>query len=331
MLLMTEPRSPPEFWSFPGRPTRRIPDLAHPDGSGWREHPLAPVVDALLSERGLDEWDIDLFADNRMLYVITAAWPHEFKAGTGRIDSREMSSVLSPDLDHLVAWRRRDAMVAAAFDANDAGPWITPPSRAACGHVGSKPEGTLGDALPLWAVVASTALLGHLQRVGMSPLQALRHACAQPSDPDNSATWATIGGMQIHFEAGRLHAREITRGNVVDDWYGLTLNLAGQHLPDTIMAAAVGRRLGDIVEFQDPPSLLDGLDPVITKVEQVKSYWANAMATGLLVTVEMGTERLGDIPMPALAAVGDKQSIIPRSEKPWLTTREGAPSWGERQ
>lgn len=326
MILVTESLGKPAFWSFPGRPARRE-RRSDTDTPHWRNHPLAPAVDALLVERGLDEWDIELFVDRHILYAITGCWPYELVAGQGDTDGTDVAAVLSPDLDHLVAWRRRDAMIAATIGTLDeGGPWVAPATREAPGHVGAAPGAEFADAVPLWAVTASTALLGHLARIGVTPLEALRLACARPCNPDNSYTWPDLDGVYIHYEYGRLHGREFIgkytidggRIHTVDDFYGMTVNLADRTLPAAVRAGAIGRRLGELGTFPTQPALLAGLDPVMTEVDEVGSLLTKAMAAGLLVGLEVDTETLADVPAAALAALGDMRQRVPRSEKPWL-------------
>jgi hypothetical protein len=186
------------------------------------------------------------------------------------------------------------------------------------GHVGPAPGVDFVDAVPLWAITSSTALLEHLARFGVTPLDALRRACARPSDPGDAHTWANLAGVRIHYECGRLHAREFTGRNTIDDFYGMTLNVAGRTLTAAIRAGAIGRRLGELGSFPTQPALLTGLNPVITQVSEVGSRVTNAMAAGLLVELKVDTETLADIPTTALAAVGDRRQRVPRSEKPWL-------------
>lgn len=331
MMLFTDSASPPDFHSFPGRPHREC--FRHDygeDGPPWWEHNLAPILQGLLIERGLDHHDISIMevdcTDDLEDGCMTIVGETDTRTLLGSVNDDQLEGEvegLIADLNHVVAWRTRDQMIVATLKlARPSDTWVT---EATLGHSGlvvpTWTDGYLRHAVPAWAVTASTPLVRHLASAGVGPVEALMSACREPAASNEMEQWTKIAGIHVNYSLGRLHTRQTIREFVVSDWSGLELFAAGRELPDSVMGSAVGRRLSELVSFSQRPFLLARLDPVITDVQVVEAQRSLDQPAGTLIRLEAGSETLDDIPHAALAAIGDDRPRVPRSEKPWLRRR----------
>jgi hypothetical protein len=275
----------------------------------------------MLDERGLDELDVLITESGPSLAVETCDDVRFLEPQDQPFDQAQEVEGLAADLDHVVAWRLRDRMIAATLaDDGNSGTWVQEPRFGRGGRVRSAwttldTEG----AAPPWAITASTPLLSRLAAAGVSIDQALDAACAAgPPDP-LSLAWQNVAGMTIALEEGRLHCRSFGTGAHVEDRDALNLMIPEQGIPATLATAARGLPLSRIVSLSTPPPVLAGLDPEIVEVaEHVDPWWSERPA--LRVTLAFGTETLADIPPAALASIGLNVATVPRTVKPWLAS-----------
>lgn len=310
-----------DFSRFAGRPWRECRHRAFfaTRWRGWREHPCAHLLEAMLDERGLDELDVLITASGPSLAVETPDDVRFLETQDQPFDQAEELAALASNLDHVVAWRLRDRMIAATLvrDGNS-GTWVQEPTIGRDGRVGNAwttPESEA--AAPPWAITASTPLLRRLAAVGVSNERALDAACAAgPKDPTVLA-WQEVADLTIVLEEGRLHCKSHGVGASVEDRDAFNLLMPEQTLSGTLAIASRGHPLSRIVSFSSPPAVLGGLDPAIVELTEHDDPWWSDFP-GLRVTLAVGTETLADIPPDALASIGINAASVPRSVKPWL-------------
>lgn len=325
-----------QFATFPGRPWRHLP----PDAMflrrrwpRWRGHPCAPLVEAMLKERGLDDIDILIVESGPSLAVET---PFDVRFLAMDDDAEEQAvelADLARDLDHVVAWRIRDFMIQAAMDACGLRDWVIEPPPSERGRRGPMTDMSLDWSTPLWAFTASTPLLRQLAGFGVGARDVLKTIRSDPPSPRGEA-WAEAASVLVKLHDGRLHCTCHGNGaGMVSDLDGFDLLLELQHLPETIMTGARGRRLSALADIASPPPLLRGLDPVIESVEDHEDALSN-LDPCTRIRLEATTETLADIPQVALDAVGVAGPVA-RTVKPWLTPGLRAdgtprfPGWGQ--
>lgn len=311
-----------DYARFPGRPWRHVSQARggfSTRWTGWRSHACASLLETMLAERGLHEFDVLIVESGPSLAVETADDVRFLESTDNPFDQAAERSALADELDHVVAWLLRDRMVAATLPpAGDPGPWFQEPAHGRHGIV-ARPWTTLDDdgAVPAWAVTASTPLLAHLASHGVIAPAALRAACAVGTADGLGRTWHALTGCSVTLEDGRLHCTSYGTGAYVVDRDGFDLILPGQTLPETVCVAARGRRLSEVISLSEPPPLLTGLDPLILDIAEHDDPWSGERP-GLRVRLAAGTETLADIPPAALAAISADAHPVPRTMKPWL-------------